>query len=215
VTGNARWLLALPLAIGVIFPTIVCRKGDATAEKASGSPSLPGPPATSAVPGKPNVSVEVSFRCLWWSPEQMNGLNPNAPPPKTTEVSIDKWEYSDPVGVPHPDKIDVVIQIKNESADAASALADVTGRWRVGPFTDEKRAEWGATSSLGREGPFRIEPSQAHTIRVPVDIATKMAELEKTEAWPYALRVDVSIADAGSQATLASAQAELPIFRGD
>ncbi|MGH9769804.1 MAG: alpha/beta hydrolase [Blastocatellia bacterium] len=69
------------------------------------------PPAASA----PNVTATVSFRCLWWSEEQMKGLNPNSPPPKTTEVTIKRWEYLDPIGAPHPDVVDVVVDLRNQT----------------------------------------------------------------------------------------------------
>src|SRR5215472_4906630 len=63
-------------------------------------------------PAAASLQADVSFTCLWWSEAQMEGLNPNSPPPKNTEVKLAKWEYSDPVGVPHPDTIDVVVTLR-------------------------------------------------------------------------------------------------------
>src|SRR5262245_8658291 len=78
------------------------------------SAAVPGTDATaSQTAAPPALRADVAFACLWWSEAQMEGLNPNAPPPKRTEVRITKWEYSDPVGVPHPDVVDVVVILAN------------------------------------------------------------------------------------------------------
>src|ERR1035438_1215330 len=68
-------------------------------------------------PAKPELAVEVSFSCLWWSEAQMEGLNPNAPPPKETETKLTKWEYSDPIGVPHPDVFDIAVALNNKGKE--------------------------------------------------------------------------------------------------
>ena len=60
------------------------------------------------------LEAEAEFRTLWWSKEQMVNFNPNRPPPKATEVVIDRWEYSDPVGVPHPDEVAAQITVRNK-----------------------------------------------------------------------------------------------------
>lgn len=36
------------------------------------------------------------------------------PPPKKTGVRIEKWEYSDPGGVPHPDKVEILAKIESD-----------------------------------------------------------------------------------------------------
>lgn len=59
----------------------------------------------------PNITVAGHFECLWWSENQMAGLNPNNPPPKTTPTRLEKWEYSDPIGVPHPDDVTLVLNL--------------------------------------------------------------------------------------------------------
>jgi len=146
----------------------------------------------------------------------MEGLNPNAPPAKRTEVTIQKWEYSDPVGVPHPDVVDAAVEVKNESgASVAGAVIEVSGRWRTGPFRDPSRAAWGQPEELGRVGPFTFAPHEVRTVRIPVNVAQKMAELQRSEHWPYTLGVEVLIRRDGSGAAVGSAQSELPILRGD
>ncbi len=60
---------------------------------------------------QPQVHETLRFECLWWSPQQIATLDPNRPPPKTTRVTISRWEYSDPIGVPHPATVDVVLHV--------------------------------------------------------------------------------------------------------
>jgi hypothetical protein len=74
------------------------------------TPLMPG--AAAAAP-----SVAASYECLWWAPAQMVDLDPNKPPPKATPTPLSRWEYSDPVGVPHPDVVTLVVHIS--AADAA------------------------------------------------------------------------------------------------
>src|SRR6266568_1294352 len=47
-----------------------------------------------------------NFEAIWWSPQQMENLDPSNPPPKNTRVTLSNWEYSGPVGGPHPDTVD-------------------------------------------------------------------------------------------------------------
>jgi hypothetical protein len=56
-------------------------------------------------------SIKAHYECLWWSESQMEDLDPNAPPPKKTVTLLDHWEYSDPVGVPHPEIVTLVAYI--------------------------------------------------------------------------------------------------------
>jgi hypothetical protein len=170
-----------------------------------------------AVPtGNLNLSASVMFRCIWWSSTQMDGLNPNDPPPKNTEVTLQKWEYSDPIGVPHPDIVDAVVEVKNESnAAPTDIIGEVTARWRTGPLSDEKDASWGDIVVLQTTAPFSLSAHDVRTIRVPVNVAQEMAELQKTKWWPYTLRVQVTIKKSDSNTALSTVGADLPIVRGD
>lgn len=217
MTGRTGIPRALLMAVSFAHFALGCSGREAPVGKGSQGPSLPPAPTllSASANVKPEISTRVSFRCLWWSAEQMIGLNPNAPPPKTMDVPIQKWEYSDPIGVPHPDVVDLVIEVRNESAVAADLVAEAKARWRIGPFSDEGRAEWGEEAPLRREGPFDLGPHQSRTIRIPIDLAGKMTKLQSTAAWPYALRVDVAIAQVGSGGVVGSAGSELPILRGD
>jgi hypothetical protein len=74
--------------------------------------------------------IDASYHALWWSPNQMVGLDPNHPPKKATPVVLSKWEYSDPVGVPHPDIVTLVVTFKPNIV--AASRVSVRTRWRVG-----------------------------------------------------------------------------------
>src|SRR5438874_12821838 len=63
----------------------------------------------------PGPTLTAHFECLWWSEAQMAQFDPNHPPAKATRVALKIWEYSDPVGVPHPDVVELVAEIRNDS----------------------------------------------------------------------------------------------------
>lgn len=95
---------------------------------AVGVPLLIGSAPTDAAAASP-VNVDVRYECLWWSPAEMVDLDPNHPPPKTHRIALARWEYSDPIGVPHPDSVDLVIGL---TAPPRSSLSiQVATRWRV------------------------------------------------------------------------------------
>jgi hypothetical protein len=164
---------------------------------------------------EPKVSATVSFRCLWWSEEQMNGLNPNSPPPKNTEVRIEKWEYSDPIGVPHPDVVDVVVELRNEGeVKAGNLVVDVSAFWMTGPQKSKARARWERRVSLRRFSAVSLEARAAQTLRVGVNVAEKMKKLRATRSWPWTLRAQITVSTASGK-LLAKTTADLPITPGD
>jgi hypothetical protein len=173
------------------------------------------PLASSATPPSP-LRAEVGFTCLWWSEAQMEGLDPNAPPPRNTEVKLTKWEYSDPVGVPHPDVIDVVITLATAGSAALSNLAvEVAGQWKTGPLRAAGRSAWGDRVVLKAFEGVTASASAPQTLRVPVDVKAMMDSLGRQRNWPYALRVSVAVRAPGYAQPLAQASAELPIRPGD
>jgi hypothetical protein len=162
-----------------------------------------------------DITATISFRCLWWSTAQMEGLNPNAPPPKTTEVMLQKWAYTDPIGVPHPDVVDVVVELKNHGDQPVESLdVRLTGRWRVGPMTSQSRAAWEKPIVLWTDT-ISVGPQYIQNIRVPVHIATKMAELAKARRWPWALQVNLLIRQAGGERPLLTREVDFTIRPGD
>jgi hypothetical protein len=155
------------------------------------------------------VTARMEFACLWWSEAQMNGLNPNAPPPKTTDVRIKQWEYTDPVGVPHPDVVDAVLLLSGTGAEGLTGLEiEFTAQWKIWRYGKPRTAVWGAVK------PMRIVAA-AGEVRLPVDLKTMMDTLEKQDRWPFALRVSAVVKRRGATVPLVQARGELPIRQGD
>jgi hypothetical protein len=173
------------------------------------------PPADERSPAA-DLAVQVRFTAKWWSEAQMDGLNPNNPPPKTTEVELKRWEYTDPVGVPHPDSIEAVVTVENRAeAPSGDLMATVTGEWNIGPLDDRSAAQWDQPTVLVKTDRFRIPARSTHTTRVPVDLKTIMDRLEREHRWPHALRLTVTVDEVGGKPAVARAQVEFPIRRGD
>ncbi|MEP7361677.1 MAG: hypothetical protein ABI972_00340 [Acidobacteriota bacterium] len=160
--------------------------------------------------GKPaGPVVQLEFRCLWWSEGQMAGLNPNSPPAKTTEVRIQQWEYSDPVGVPHPDVVDAVLLLPEAGAGGLAGVeVEFTVQWKIGRYGKRGTAVWGP-----------IQPARKMAagmeVRLPVNLKAKMDALDKQNRWPFALRVTAVVQRTGAAAPLGRARAEFPIRQGD
>lgn len=171
---------------------------------------------THAAPAPQSLSADVTFRCLWWSASQMEGLDPNAPPPKETEVVIDAWEYSDPVGVPHPDVVDVVVVLVNQGPVPLTNLsAQVHGQWQTGPARSEAKARWGAPQPLKSWQTASLAPGESTEARVPVGIAARMSELEAGGAWPWRFRASLTVHAGDASRPMLHREIDLPIRPGD
>ena len=168
-----------------------------------------------APPAPPQLAADVSIRALWWSEAQMEGLNPNAPPPKTTEVKLQKWEYSDPVGVPNPDKIDVVVVLTNGGETVAEVGAVLEGQWRIGPIKAESAAAWGEKSRLDAWQPLKVEPGKPLEVRTSVELARLMSDLQKNDRWPWSFRALLTVHGARGDQPLLTREIELPIRPGN
>lgn len=171
---------------------------------------------TGAESGSPTLTVSGSYRCLWWSEAQMENFEPNSPPPKQTEVVIKKWEYSDPVGVPHPDVVDLVVEMKNSGPSPASRmLVEISGQWRVGPLASERKASWGSPMPLKTWKVDEIAPGQTVSARIPIDLTSRMSQLRAKKAWPWAFRASVVVRNADQDRPVISREFSLPIQPGD
>jgi len=162
------------------------------------------------------LSVEATFHGLWWSPAQMEGLNPDAPPPKTTDVVLTSWESSDPVGSPHPDTVTAVVVLRNRGASSAAGLTlTIAAEWQDGAFSTAGSAAWGPKNVLHTASDVAVAPGAADTLRVSIAIGDRVTRLFAKQQWPYALRVSVAVVRPPSLQTLAEHQAVLMIHRGD
>jgi hypothetical protein len=172
-------------------------------------------PQLSRAQSPPKVSAAISFRCLWWSDQQKNGLNPNSPPPKNTEVTISKWEYSDPIEVPHPDVVDIVVDLRNQAdRPAENLVVDISALWKIGQKKNKARAAWGKPFSLKRMPAIRLEARGAQSFRVPINLAEKMTALSARRFWPWALRAQVTVSTRSGK-LLQKITIDLPIIPGD
>lgn len=164
----------------------------------------------------PRLSADVTFRCLWWSEAQMEGFDPNSPPPKTTEIMIHKWEYTDPVGVPHPDSVDVVFTLTNEgTASVTGVVAAIAGQWSIGPIKSGTTAVWNELKPLQTWQSLTVTPGTPTEFRVPIDIAARISELEKKGSWPWMFRALLTVRIVGIDKPLLSREIDLPIRPGD
>ena len=174
------------------------------------------PPPVQGDASAANLVVNVSFTAKWWSNAQMEGLNPNNPPPKDTEVRLTRWEYTDPIGVPHPDTVDALVTINNRAEVGSNEVtATVEGEWNIGPLDDKSAATWDKRTVLAKTDRFQVPATSTHTIRVPVDLKAIMDDLERARRWPHALRITVTVDEVGGAPSIARAQVEFPILRGD
>jgi hypothetical protein len=170
----------------------------------------------SAQSDSPTLTANASFHCLWWSEAEMENLDPNSPPPKRTDVIIKKWEYSDPVGIPHPDVVDLVMEIGNKGQSQSPQLvADISGQWRIGPIASQRKAAWGPSTLLKTWNLEGLLPGQTASVRVAIDLAGRMSELRTKNAWPWQFRASLTVRDAHSGKTLLSREFPLPIQPGD
>lgn len=111
------------------------------------------------------LDAKLRYECLWWSPQQMENLNPNMPPPKATRVAIDRWEYSDPVGVPNPDSVILVITLR--AATAQEVKLAVKTQWLAPKWTAQVAVD---TRTV------RLEAGVAQDVQVSIPVAHMILE---------------------------------------
>lgn len=173
-------------------------------------------PFNAPATGARDLAADINFTCKWWSEADMDGMNPNAPPPKTTEVKLTKWEYSDPIGVPHPDVVDIAITLKNGGSSPLSDLeVEVAGKWMIGTLRDASHAKWSDVTVLKQFKGAKVGPGETITLRIPVNLQSKMKALEAQRKWPYSLRILATARFPETTAALASTEKDLPIKPGD
>lgn len=161
------------------------------------------------------IALAAEFQARWWSPAQMEGLDPDDPPPKETVVVLQRWEYSDPIGVPNPDTVDLVVTVANPGRAPLDLVLRATRRWREGSLEDEGDSAWSARELLG-ERAVRIGPRSKEAVRFEdVDLRAKQSELYARDRWPWELEVRVEALARAGGLPLATTVARLPMTPGD
>ncbi|MBS0643050.1 MAG: hypothetical protein U1E70_27880 [Acetobacteraceae bacterium] len=139
------------------------------------------------------LEVKARYECLWWSPRQMENLNPDKPPPQETRVVIDRWEYTDPVGVPHPDTVILVVTLR--AATARDVRLAVKTQWLTSKWT---AAVFATTQTV------RIEAGSTRDVELTIPVADMILER-------HARRLRSLVLIDGNPVT----RADLPVVVGD
>jgi len=146
------------------------------------------PPVSDALAG------ELHFGANWWTTDQMEDLDPDNPPPKADNIKLEVWDPSDPVGTPHPDVIDVVINIQNYTLESSIRLK-AESRWLIGDFYgDQSSGEW--TNFQPLSDPIVVEIDRKTTREVTVSqipVRKKLDALAQNNQWAYLLEVSVVV----------------------
>jgi hypothetical protein len=75
---------------------------------------------------------------MWWSEDQIPGVDENHPPPMNTRVKLDQWIDEFDVLPPHPDLVDVDVTVKGAHGSAEMPVR-ATYQWGFkGHFTAPK-----------------------------------------------------------------------------
>ncbi len=83
--------------------------------------------ASNAVAAEPNVKAVIVFSGMWWSEQQVAGLDPNHPPAMTTRATLDQWNAEDQ-WPPHPDVVDVDVTLTGTQS-ASNVPVQIGYRW--------------------------------------------------------------------------------------
>lgn len=144
----------------------------------------------------------------------MEGLNPDSPPPKNTTVEIKKWEYSDPIGVPHPDSVDLVGNFVVSGTPASPYFVTVEKRWKVGPLKSANKARW---EKWELSADFNLSDLKTGERKLStIDVKNPMDTLFTKSRWPWELEVRVTLwEDNTKRKQLRMVGATLPLQPGD
>ena len=159
------------------------------------------------------LGMSLDFVALWWSKSQMEGLDPDSAPPKQTEVQLDHWDYSDPVGTPNPETFDVVVRLAS-GLDLEGLTISSERRWRVGPLSDVSSADWESWSSFPDVilGPPSLDGEL--DIRIAsVDLESRQRVLFEKDRWPWSIEVRATVSN--QSGALVNASRRLDIQPGD
>jgi len=163
------------------------------------------------------LTGSLEYRCKWWHESQMEGMDMNKPPAKETEVVLQKWEYSDPIGVPHPDAFEVVLVLKNLSKQTIPSVELIPELlWKVGKIKARSSAKLETGPTLKPKSHEGLKSGETVTIRLgEVGFKKYQDGLFQKGRWPWQLETKVTIKEVSTKKELLRLSAVLPITPGD
>jgi hypothetical protein len=164
--------------------------------------------------GELALEVTAELRSLWWNDEELAQRNAEPPPPKTTEVVLDRWDAGDPT-VPSPQAVDLRVRVENRSTvPGADLLLMAATRWKGGPINDPSRAAWSAAESLPG-GPIPlVVPASLHREHrfTGLELQAAIERLSDEGLWPWQMEVQLRVVRAQQpHRTLAETRVRLPM----
>lgn len=165
---------------------------------------------------KEQFRISGYFSALWWSAAQMESFDPNSPPKKETTVRLEKWEYTDPVAVPHPDSVDVVFELEALGDVAKGGLEyRISEQWKVGRLNSERSAKWERISVGDKWIPVDLKREARVVLKKEIELRSRMKKLHSRDQWPWRLRSLMELRQVGSNAPIMKHGIELPMTPGD
>lgn len=139
------------------------------------------------------IEVEIVFSALWWSVDQMEGLNVSNAPPKQSRINLAKWEASDPVGTPHPKSFDV-IAIINTPASAPQASIALKRRLGIGGLFKSEPLSWTEWKAVGKPKSIKLAVNAENKILLGTIQIDKIQELlYQKKQWPWVFEAEVEL----------------------
>lgn len=163
----------------------------------------------------PGLTLDLSFRCVWWSPAEIAAMIPSDPPMQSTEIKMEQWDNSDSIRTPNPDLFSVVVCVRNAGTrPVADFVVTVSGQWCTGPVANKTACSWTSHQTYKISSPLTVAPGDSLLFRVPVDLSARFVQLKSRGLWPWTFRTLVTARSAFSRLDWIKAQADLPILRG-
>ncbi len=162
------------------------------------------------------IEADATFVALWWSEAQMENLDLDNPPVKSTLMTLVQWDASDPVGTLHPEQFEVNTSVSASSAVTRPLWIEISSRWGIGRLSDQKDLTW--TDWLLVKQLDVLEPGIAQTevFRYPVAIDAMQQTLFEQGRWPWVYQVTLSVfADKSKSVRLAEVTRQLDILAAD
>jgi hypothetical protein len=151
--------------------------------------------------GAEPLKIDIAFSGAWWAEGQLEGMDPNNPPPKTTRARLREWDYGDGQWPPHPDVVDVDVTLSGATA-AAKTTAEISYQYDIGR---------GRLSQLQQlvKTTVDLSPGGTTSLRGSLRILDDIGRLMRQKLTPNLVKVTVKV---GGQPP---ATARLPITVGD